>query len=408
MELTPDQVADAMEAASTDFKFLMDRENVPKGLQAKIFHAGVTSVPQFAAFAPDSEELRKSLKDDFELDPAAGLATKVTISRVVVAWEAAKSRAAKRAENEAECEVRQEIKPLRGSDFHVMRQNYEERWWKLDKEQAPAKAYIERICDGLEKGEPRAEPLTEVVNILEGEVDILKAVWDAGGSIKAVRTHPTVALPRDPEELRERINLLGWAWAFVASSQPNCAYVQGGTPQLWGEYLDYLLGNYCYKLYARDAYGAMSATPPWNLVLSYELAIRREMVDLMVQGTPITEALKKAWKDPVIKERNFTTPLAITSASRRGEGGEGHKRNQKRQYEDAFQPNGKGKGKQKKKGKAKGKAKGQDDCQAQTPDGKKICFRFNDQGRGCAAPKCQFLHVCGRCYKDHPMFRCDA
>ena len=61
---------------------------------------------------------------------------------------------------------------------------------------------------------------------------------------------------------------------------------------------------------------------------------------------------------------------------------------------------GKGKGK-------KGKGSGTQ-CKSETPDGKKICFRFNDAARGCTTAKCQFLHVCGKCFKDHPLFRCSS
>ena len=41
-----------------------------------------------------------------------------------------------------------------------------------------------------------------------------------------------------------------------------------------------------------------------------------------------------------------------------------------------------------------------------TPDGKPICFAFNDKSNPCTKTKCSFLHVCGRCFKDHPMYQC--
>jgi hypothetical protein len=82
---------------------------------------------QFAAFAADAEELRKSLKEDFAMDPAAGLPTKIAISKLVVAYESAKVRSRKLAEAEAEAEVRQEAKPVRGTDMKVMREAYEEK-----------------------------------------------------------------------------------------------------------------------------------------------------------------------------------------------------------------------------------------------------------------------------------------
>ena len=128
----------AMAAAMPDLKFLFDREGVASEMQARFYEAGILNMRQFAAFAADGEELRKSLKEDFGLDPAAGLPTKIAISKIVVAWDAAKIRSQKLAEAEAEAEVRQDPKPVRANDFKIMREAYEAKWWKLEKEQVPA------------------------------------------------------------------------------------------------------------------------------------------------------------------------------------------------------------------------------------------------------------------------------
>ena len=124
----------AMASAMPDLKFLLDREGVAADLQVKFYEAGIINLRQFAAFAPDIDDLRTSLKEDFGLDPAAGLPTKITISKVVVAWESAKIRSQKLAEAEADAEIRQEAIPVRGNNFKVMREAYETMWWKLEKE----------------------------------------------------------------------------------------------------------------------------------------------------------------------------------------------------------------------------------------------------------------------------------
>ena len=52
--------------------------------------------------------------------------------------------------------------------------------------------------------------------------------------------------------------------------------------------------------------------PPWTLVLSYEHAIRKHCYKTMAQqGLPFKLALEKSWKDAAVKERHFTTPLAL-------------------------------------------------------------------------------------------------
>ena len=53
------------------------------------------------------------------------------------------------------------------------------------------------------------------------------------------------------------------------------------------------------------------------------------------------------------------------------------------------------------KGKRKGKSRGQ----AQTPDGKQICFAFNNQHEKCSGT-CDRAHVCRLCLGNHPAYTC--
>ena len=55
-----------------------------------------------------------------------------------------------------------------------------------------------------------------MVHYDEGDVDVLKGIWDPSGNLKAIRTSPTAPLPRDPEELRSRLMLLGTAYQMIA------------------------------------------------------------------------------------------------------------------------------------------------------------------------------------------------
>ena len=59
--------------ATPELKFLMYREMVPIEVQNQFYDVGIMSVPQFAAFMPNSDELRKSLKEDFGIDTSTGL-----------------------------------------------------------------------------------------------------------------------------------------------------------------------------------------------------------------------------------------------------------------------------------------------------------------------------------------------
>ena len=181
---------------------------------------------------------------------------------------------------------------------------------------------------------------------------------------------------------------------MIAIKHTNRRELQGDYLDVVEQYKDYILGEYVHGLHAKDSEGNTIASPPWTLVLAYERAVRKQAVKITnSEGKPLPVALKEAWKDPTVKERYFTTPLALyakrPAAAMKEEGG------------PAKGQKGKGKSKD------KGKGKGLRGCHTHTPSGEAICFRFNTKGEKCKAKKCKFVHVCGSCFSDkHPLHQC--
>ena len=131
----------AMEAASSDLRFLMSREQVDTQIQARVYHMGIVSVRQYAALAKDAEDLKDLIRSGgFGLDPTGTLIERVKMSKLIVAWESAKARASKLAEAEGESEIRQEPKMLKSTDYLGMKSAFEARWWELENKKTPAKA----------------------------------------------------------------------------------------------------------------------------------------------------------------------------------------------------------------------------------------------------------------------------
>jgi len=159
-------------------------------------------------------------------------------------------------------------------------------------------------------------------------------------------------------------------------------------------------------LYGKDEFGNTVGGPPWSLILSYEHEIRREAMRQVEKGTPLPLALRMAWRDPVTKDRFFTVPLSLKRS--RATSTSSDNAPEKYARTEGGKAKGKGKGRNKKgKGKGGEKAGAKEwGCQSRTPDGKPICYKFNNEAEQCAKPKCTFLHVCGRCFRNHPMFRC--
>ena len=399
--LTDEDLQKAFAEAGSDLKFLLDRENVDEALQGKIFHIGIRTVRQFGAFVADRTELIEILKTNFNLDGAADIMNRVKITKLVVAWETAKVRAAKMAEMDATGEATSTPKALAPLDKQSMRAAYEQKWWELEDHRVPGKSYLEKKLDEVEKNELKAEPLSEVLATSEDEPDTLRTVWDASGQLKAMKVSSTVPLPSGPEELRMRIVLMGTAWQFVAFQHTHREYLKGLTPQIFQNYLDYLLGEFVWGLHAKDGKGNSFGAPPWHLVIAYEHAIRVKAVALVRKGHQLKDALRMAWEDSVTKERNFTTPLGLEGATR------------KRKFEDDGhnqpnnpKPKAKGKGKDKGKGKHSVKGKGKNGCKFKNDKDEPICYAFNNEG--CTKKDCKYKHECGTCFKAGiPMFRCN-
>ena len=299
-----------------------------------------------------------------------------------------------------------------------MRTVFEEKWGELEDCLVPRRQYMERVFDMIEKNDLKAEPLTEVLNFEDKELDLLRPAFDTGGNIKAVRTTTVVPLPRDTEDLRLRLTVLGHAWCFAAIRHSNRSYLEGMGPTTWQRYIRYLLGPHVLKLRATDGAGGLSPAPPWPLVLGYEQAIRAKMVKLVKAGSTMLEGLEKAWLDPVTKDRFFTTPLALAplanAVKRNQPGGNGDEGNRKKANEQNTQEPGvsaknkkaRARAEAKAKAKAKAKAGARTRYANKTPDGKSVCFRYNNLGQPCQRANCKFEHVCGLCFGDHPMYEC--
>ena len=315
--VTADEQVAAIESASADLKFLLSREGVSILNQAKIFHVGIQSMQLFSTFVTDEADLRDMLKTELELDPATRIADRVQVASFTCAYLSARVRREKQSEVDAEMQSRQMIKPLPKSDYLAMRIAFEAKFWKIEDKATPSRDYLEKRLEDLESGEWRAEPLSEVASKDEIEPDVLTPVWDAAGKLTVKKQSGSVPLPANPEELRRRIHILGAGLTMLGTRHTNRPEIQNINPGDFHKYLDYLLGEHCYGMVARSAEGFTIATVPWALVVAYEHSIRKRTCQLLNDGAfgSFVEALKAAMADPVNKERNFTTPLAL-SASR--------------------------------------------------------------------------------------------
>ena len=129
--LTEEQVAVYMDAASSDIKFLLDKEDVDRLTQARLYEAGVLSVKQFAVPCKDVEEMRETAVKELRLEMKT-LKDKAKQSMLLVAFEIAKGRSPGMPELGGESTVQELPKALPTPDYQGMREAYEKKFWEIE------------------------------------------------------------------------------------------------------------------------------------------------------------------------------------------------------------------------------------------------------------------------------------
>ena len=230
--------------ANADFMHLMSGAKVPKELVDKFVEAGVDNVRDFAAAFKDVEDLHRIVKKEFGLDPDASQGERMKVARLAVAWETAKGRSAKMVELEAEAESRKEPKHVPTQDHKAMKKAFEDQHWTLTDEGTPSQRFMEKRLDMIEKCQWKAEPLSEVLGVLEDEDPMDVPRVDAKGNFVTVKMGNTVALPRNMEQLRFRIDLWGRSWIFAAALHTNRTELVNLAPPVFTNYGNHMLGKH--------------------------------------------------------------------------------------------------------------------------------------------------------------------
>ena len=168
----------------------------------------------------------------------------------------------------------------------------------------------------------------------------------------------------------------------------------------------------------KSAEGYTISGPSWAQLLIYEQQVRRKAWASIQAGVYSTfvEALKAAWSDPCVKERYLTTPVALASAA---SSSKNHMKSGDLESNRAGKKARTTKGNRKGGGRGKGGGKGKGDAgkgggkaaerlgmSSKTPDGQNLCYGYNDWNVRCKDKDCRFLHRCGKCFGNHPLYAC--
>ena len=408
---TEERRRNAIALMDADLHGLLQVKEVEEVLQAKMSVARIRSVSRLSTVADDRAAMRRFCADVLALDETRDV---VEIASLVDAWESANTRVAVRNKAEAEAGVASIPRALNKVEVQELMVRFQNVFAiKLEDRNTPAAATLEQIFDQVEQGEFKNMSLVQFLSREDTEADVLGAtVEKSTGTLKIKKGYGECPKPRNPEEFRKRMAVLSHSYLMAHLKYPQKLALKDLQPQHFLKYLDLMLGDHVLGLKARDKHGDVIATPDFDLMLSYDFQVRRQMVKLANEGATLAAALKEAMIDTTIKERYFLTPNVYSQVS----GTSSHRGEQRRSRspirgwrtwaEDRWEPP-RSKGKGKKGGGKGGKNKKGRTVHDKTPDGRQICWKWNSPRDRCRF-NCGRLHVCQYCFGSHPMHACDG
>ena len=295
---------------------LFQESGVPIGLQCKICQQFKT-VRAFASYEDDRSKVREAMKTDFSLDGAANLAARSALAAVVGTWEACQRFAEKEAELKAAARELGIPRPVAQTDRSAMKTSYESSFGVLEDSLEPSDEYLASKLEEIESREPCASPLSEVTSKRSAKTAKtmgIQTTVDHSGAVRIVRSKQKGSLPQGAEELRTILKVEGNTWCFLSAKFRNREILRNMRPSCWEEYTNFLLGERCYlmKIHGGKGADASPLRPPWHILLSFEFELRKEAIKrALKENKPIAQTLQDVCKDPELKERFFTSPIAL-------------------------------------------------------------------------------------------------
>lgn len=389
LSLTADQQTAAMDAAGADIKYHLAEAGVPEDVQALLFHKGFISLRLFSGLDETRADVRAALATEIGLKHDADSASRLTVARILGAWESSRLQVQAEEKMRVESRLGQMPRIVQLSEHAAMRKAVEIDLGKLRDSEVPAKTVIAAKLEQIEQGTIQAEDLREVLCLEDKDVDLFSGIIEHGtGNLRIRPGKASVALPTCPEDLRKRHRLIAVAWAMCRTKHRNQSWLSSDVIEAFRRFSDHILGKHvagCPLMVQ-----GVARQPAWKLVLSYEQEVRKHAYQLLRDGdeTSLSDALVKACKSPELLNLHFLLPLT-TSADHMSS-----------VPSDAPGPwawysrdkAGKGKGKGGKDGDKDAVKK--HTLKIKTDDGKRICFKFNN---GKCKGGCGYEHVCQRC-----------
>lgn len=414
---------------SPDLQFILGECEVPIRVQFRLGQLGFSTLQLFSVVADDRASFRTFVATSFPMDPAEvnlaapkKAACQLYTAQLLAAWNTASQRVTESERISAESKSSRLPVLVPKVTLINLRRRYEADHGRVTDSLWPCANMIEKMFEELEDGGLTTLPLTEVINAEKGVDDVqsLVEVIAGSGTVKMRKAPKALPPPKNTEEFRNRMVTLSICFSVAAYKHSTRLWLKTTSPELWRKYTEHILGEEvaAYK----TVVNGQEFSASWETVLNYEYQIRKAATKkILYEDMDLRAALAAAQADLQVKERFFITPTAIAAGANSRSSSTGYIRGEDRArpYAQKGDKGGKGSkpagksGKNDKggKGSEKGGKSGSNARRKQfqalkTPDGRLICNSFQT-GTCNYSDKCRYVHVCGKCFGDHPSSGCN-
>ena len=378
----------AMQAASSDIRYHLSQMDVPRPIQAALFHKGFTTLRLYSNMEDTKAGMRGAIHDEIGIRAADGGDARKNVALLLAAWDAAHVQVEVEDKAKAESVTGQGPRFIQTTEYAAMRTVLEQRHGTLKDLELPSKSFLAQKLEQVECNEPRAEDLREALSWGDQDVDLFAGTVDTStGTLKIRPGKTSIALPKNAEELRLVHRRIALCWEMVASKHGNRPWLPQQLLETYRKFSDFVLGKHVGTLMLP---GGVEITPQWSLVLSYEAELRKKAYEYIRENThpDIAAALTAVCKATEVHHMHFLVPLTM----------QGHRSNRSAGVQEStpkrVNPTPKAQ---------PSAASGAKKVRYNTDDGKRICFKFN--AAGCQG-NCGFAHVCQRCLGPHSRKSC--
>ncbi len=317
--LTPEQQTAGLNVLEPEFLALLESKKVRMEVRAVAGHLGLVRLATFAHLETDEMKFRELLKEEFGLDGGEGMRARIDIAALVESWRTARQRI--QVADEAAAEARAHGRPLEvmAPQANSLRKAHGLQYGKVEDSEFPSRDYLAWRFAQFEENEYRAEPLTDVVNMVAAGDDrgdpSYTMLLTTAGKVAGVRQRVKVDLPQNPEQLRRAYRLMATHWEVVRQVFPDRPNIAHSSSSTWEKLVTFLLGPKVWEYKSRHGVGIS-----WAGLLEYEFQIRKHAMTMMTDdGASLDDALRTAWRDPTLENRFFT--LEIVTSGEKGGGG---------------------------------------------------------------------------------------